>query len=653
MGKLQDDLRGLFGNRLVHKLTPAALLASASGVALAGLAVSPAESVKAGGIILGGLAINFSSSLLEQLVSLPLEDAEERERLIEQGLSEGDPGVQRLVAAAALTAGPEVAAALPEAARAELADRLGQAMQASGGPLATIARPYAAALRSPHTDWAALQAALLPQVLTVSQEIRGVKLVEDARQEAHDVVGTLKQSIEGETVCGATQLASGVGPMAPAAAAPARPCPDCGALLAPGVAACPRCGLPLARPAAAKPAAHGAEAGRLTIRFAPAAGGATLTWSGASIGERTSSFVHPFAGEDLELVLRALDGLQHLTAGLTAAQAERLTALQIPHEQGLVADTAHPAVGRLLYRALTADPRAAQALSTARDVATGAGAALSLALHFPPDAVTLAALPWELLWAEGEPTPLLLSRGPVGSLTRHLGLAQALPPPRAGARPLRVRAIVAHAGLTAGQRAAERAARLAVWQSLAEQGAIELLPEVSPATREAVLAAPDGGPIDILHLVAHGAFAGGEGQLVLDGPGGGWARTPISQLAPALAAQVRLALLSACQGAMVGAAESTVGVLGGVAPALIAHGVPMVVAMQLTVRQPAASRASGAIYAALAAGQSVQAAVAQARLALYTVEDDRASWYVPTLYLRARDEGPARLLAGGEASVSS
>jgi len=54
--------------------------------------------------------------------------------------------------------------------------------------------------------------------------------------------------------------------------------------------------------------------------------------------------------------------------------------------------------------------------------------------------------------------------------------------------------------------------------------------------------------------------------------------------------------------------------------------------MQLTVRQDAANAATRVIYAELAAGSSVQAAVAKARLRLWTTEPDRASWYVPTLY---------------------
>lgn len=51
------------------------------------------------------------------------------------------------------------------------------------------------------------------------------------------------------------------------------------------------------------------------------------------------------------------------------------------------------------------------------------------------------------------------------------------------------------------------------------------------------------------------------------------------------------------------------------------------------------------IYERLAAGASLQAAVAAARLDLRTVEDgdERASWYVPTLFMRWDGATPARL----------
>src|SRR4051812_23653321 len=66
--------------------------------------------------------------------------------------------------------------------------------------------------------------------------------------------------------------------------------------------------------------------------------------------------------------------------------------------------------------------------------------------------------------------------------------------------------------------------------------------------------------------------------------------------------------------------------------------------MQLSVRVAAATRFAGVVYKGLARGDSVQRAVSQARQALYVEEGDGASWYVPTLTIRARDTGPLRLV---------
>jgi hypothetical protein len=66
--------------------------------------------------------------------------------------------------------------------------------------------------------------------------------------------------------------------------------------------------------------------------------------------------------------------------------------------------------------------------------------------------------------------------------------------------------------------------------------------------------------------------------------------------------------------------------------------------MQYAVRVRAATRASGVMYRALVAGWSVQQAVALARQALYVEEPDRASWYVPVLYVRSQETAPVYLL---------
>lgn len=228
----------------------------------------------------------------------------------------------------------------------------------------------------------------------------------------------------------------------------------------------------------------------------------------------------------------------------------------------------------------------------------------------------------------------------------------ATPQPRAGGRPLTILPVIAHAGMSEEERQEERATREEAWAALSGQGDAELLPEVSPATPAALFDRIDmlAAPPDILHFVGHGKFLDGQAYLVLDKAGGGWAPTPVSQLAAQLRG-VRLVVLASCQSAMVAATPgATPTMLTGAATAISATGVPLVLAMQLTVRTQAAYRLLAIFYRNLARGRSVQEALSRARHGLYSEEPEGASWYVPVLYVRSREQGPALLIQGGDRS---
>ena len=389
---------------------------------------------------------------------------------------------------------------------------------------------------------------------------------------------------------------------------------------------------------------------RLELTLRPQGEAARATWEAQVLGVRESTLTPPFQDEDLALVIRALDALQHPNYpspmakhqyrlfAFSAEEQARLAALGLwdAGATRLPADV-HQRVGRRLHAALTADPAAATALGTARDHATASGQRLALALRFPPGAVELAALPWELLWDEGS-VPLLLSRDGRADCTRHLDLAQALPParPRLGRLP-HILAITPLAGIDRDTRAEERAARQAAWQPLIEQGLVTVR-EVSPATRAAITDAIHQEQPDIIHYYGHGRYETGTGALMLDEVGGGKSWTDAARLAT-LFSGARLVALFACQGAMIG--DDSAGLLSGIAPALSAAGVPLVVGMQLTTRAAAATRASAVLYGALASSLSIQEAVARARKALFAEENDQVSWYLPALYIRTRETGPA------------
>ncbi len=389
----------------------------------------------------------------------------------------------------------------------------------------------------------------------------------------------------------------------------------------------------------------------LRITFTPRGEGATLRWEADLLGVRLSRLVHPFPLADLPLILRALDVLQDpaYPVARTAAQTRhfsfdegeraRLAALNLLDDLGHVVGDAPRRLGQSLYAALTTDPDGRTALESTYDHAVALGVPLHLELGFPADAARLAALPWELLWDDGA-APLLFSRGLPGSLTRRLDLARALPPTRRVQGPLRILAISPTAGIGPELRQIERAARQEALAPLINAG-LAMVEEIEPADRQALARAiTAGSPPDIIHFYGHGRLRGREGELLLDEPrGGGWLS---SGAMASLVGGVGLVALFACQGASVGVGSGEP-LLGGVAQALVAAGAPAVLGMQLAVRAHAATRAAATIYAALAAGESLQHGVAQARRALFIAERDGASWFVPALYVRERTGQPYHL----------
>jgi hypothetical protein len=186
----------------------------------------------------------------------------------------------------------------------------------------------------------------------------------------------------------------------------------------------------------------------------------------------------------------------------------------------------------------------------------------------------------------------------------------------------------------------ERAAREKSWYALKSQGLLNW-DELSPVTAQILDDRMRSGPTpDIIHYYGHGSYQDGQGYLVFDGaPESGQHELVSAQRLAALLGGIRLIVIHACQSAMVQHNQSQSGLLTGLAPALSAVS-EAVVAMQLTVRISAATRFAEVFYAELARGRSLQKAVADARRSLYVIESDGASWYVPTLYIRTREQKP-------------
>jgi hypothetical protein len=140
----------------------------------------------------------------------------------------------------------------------------------------------------------------------------------------------------------------------------------------------------------------------------------------------------------------------------------------------------------------------------------------------------------------------------------------------------------------------------------------------------------------ILHFIGHGGFDRETqgGILVLPDEAGKGRLVAAEHLGTILHdhRSLRLVVLNACEGSRSSRADP----FSGVAQTLVRQGVPAVVAMQFEITDGAAITFAEEFYAATADGYPVDAALVEARKAIFAAGND-IEWGTPVLYLRAPD----------------
>lgn len=266
----------------------------------------------------------------------------------------------------------------------------------------------------------------------------------------------------------------------------------------------------------------------------------------------------------------------------------------------------------------------------------------------------LAQLPWEFAYLrihEGEEDRRhFLCLNPQISIVRHEALGEAQPS-LAGAAPERLRLVVATVNVKGQYKLKLKKERQVIERALknfkVDGVSVEFEPFIENATA-GDLAAALQQKANIFHFAGHGVFSDegeddksgetkGAGYLVLakDKEGKEPYMFPSGELAALLqGAGVRVALLGACEtGRRDGVSAWT-----GVATSLVERGIPAVVAMQYEVLDNAAISFSEMFYTALAAGLSIDEAVAAGRQAmLRESSEEDVEWGVPVLYMRSTD----------------
>jgi hypothetical protein len=271
----------------------------------------------------------------------------------------------------------------------------------------------------------------------------------------------------------------------------------------------------------------------------------------------------------------------------------------------------------------------------------------------------LHRLPWEILCEPGVGEGRLLALDRRLSVVRQLEVPDGVTMPP---RPARLRVLLAAAeGRAPGVAPLDLGGEIAAVEAACRGSAVVELEVLRPATLEALVERLRGGGFHFLHLSGHGDLAAGGGALFLPGRGGRLVACDGELLAIQLdgLSPLRLVVLNACR-----TAEAVAGrPFAGVATALLGHGLPAAVAMQAPIADGAAALFAATLYRHLAAGATLDAAVAEGRLAMLRERRRSFEWAVPVLFSRlpgtelfaapkgegeGGGEGEGARLAGGE-----
>ena len=283
-----------------------------------------------------------------------------------------------------------------------------------------------------------------------------------------------------------------------------------------------------------------------------------------------------------------------------------------------VAEAGADEAGARLFAAFSSDERVRMAWNLAAALAPRR----RIRLRIDDDAPELHTLPWEAL---RDTSPAAADREPAADrdtpFSRLVPWSLALPP-ALSERPVRVlSAVAAPADLDIYRlppiERADEIHGIADAMALAPPGLVEHTPLAGPCTLAALEAALERG-YHVLHLVAHGvARRDGELSLFLEKDDGSVDRVDGSSFAAMLerlGRELRLVVLMVCSSAVRSPGDARV----GLAPRLLAAGVPAVLAMQDLMPVATGRAFTRALYGELWSAGEVDRAANRARATLLT-----------------------------------
>ena len=257
------------------------------------------------------------------------------------------------------------------------------------------------------------------------------------------------------------------------------------------------------------------------------------------------------------------------------------------------------------------------------------GLRINLRLNDTPE---LAILPWEILYDPTHGRFLALSeRTPIA---RYL----ALPMPealRVVTRPLRILVLLSDPldfGLSLNVKLEWEKIQQALTGLEGEREVV--LERLNRATWSALQDYLREHEVHILHFMGHGFFDTivKEGGILFEDDQQQSNFVSATQFAILLHnhSSLRLVVLNACE-----TATSQADIFAGVAQSLVRQGIPAVIAMQRAISDAAAITFGREFYSAIADSYPVDAALTQARIAVYAASS--LEWIIPVLFMRAPD----------------
>jgi hypothetical protein len=348
-------------------------------------------------------------------------------------------------------------------------------------------------------------------------------------------------------------------------------------------------------------------------------------------GQAAADFSLPFSSQDMEIFLL------RLTRSLSEAR-RRVRRLE-SQERELV-----KGFGGQLFQAMFSGA-VLTALQSSLNEAFRRDAGLRIRLRLT-DTPELADVPWEFLFNPA--ANRFLNLAPDTPLIRYLDLPMPVRPLTV-TPPLRVLVMISSPTDFPQLDVGAEVVRLnTALDAVVKRGLVTItrLPSASLAGLQRPLRLDS---YHIFHFIGHGGFDehAQDGALALEDAQGRARLVSGQDLGVMLSAHrsLRLIVLNACEGARGSSSDP----FAGVAQSLVQQGIPAVIAMQFEITDEAAITFAEELYAAIADGYSVDAALGEARRAIFASGND-VEWATPVLYTRSANGQLFRLTKLSEAA---